>query len=143
MFDLKLPDLEVVLMPVNVIDTVQNSFTLDALPNATEKNIGVIAMKPLGGGAMLGHDITWGEGRGNKRPGIIPQLISMKDAQHFVYSMPIGAASFGCTSVEQVEENIAFAKNYSGMSTAEHADLIAKVTDVAKNNLLEHYKGNS
>ncbi len=143
MLDMNLPDLEVMLMPVNVIDTIQNSFTLNTLPKASEKNIGVMVMKPLGGGAMLGHDIIWGEGKGNKRPGIIPELISMKEAQHFVYSMPVGAASFGCTSVAQVEENIAFAKSYTGMSKAEHADLIRKVTDVAKNNLLEHYKGNN
>jgi predicted aldo/keto reductase-like oxidoreductase len=143
MFDLNLPDLEVVLMPVNVIDNVNNSFVINSLPKAVEKNIGIMAMKPLGGGGMLGTDITWGTGRGNKRPRVIPDLISMEEAQHFVYSHPVSAVSFGCTSVEQVVENISFAKSYRRMNSAKQASLIESVSDVAKNNLLEHYKGNS
>ena len=141
MLDLDLPDLEVMLMPINVIDTVQNSFTLNTLPKAVSKNIGVFAMKPLGGGGMLGADITWGIGRGNKRPRVIPDLISMEDAQHFVYSMPISAASFGCTSVSHVEENISYAKSFKQLSESKQKELIEKVTAIAQENLLEHYKG--
>ena len=141
MLDLNLPDLEVMLMPINVIDTVQDSFTLNTLPKAVSKNIGVFAMKPLGGGGMLGADITWGIGRGNTRPRVIPDLISMEDAQHFVYSMPLSAASFGCINVSQVEENIAFAKSFKQLSEAKQKELIEKVTAIAQDNLLEHYKG--
>lgn len=143
MLDMDLPDLEVMLMPVNVVDNVIDSFTINTLPKAVEKNVGVMAMKPLGGGAMLGADITWGNGVGNKRPRIIPDVISMEKAQHFVYSMPISAASFGCTAPEQVVENISCAKSFSGMTTEEQEELINKVTGIAKSNLLEHYKGNT
>ena len=142
MLDLDLPDLEVMLVPINVIDTLEHSFTLNTLPKAVSKNIGVMAMKPLGGGAMVGADITWGRGIGNSRPRVIPDVISMEEAQHFVYSMPIASASFGCTSVSQVEEDIAFAKSFKQMSAAKQKDLIERVTAIAQNNLLEHYKGN-
>jgi predicted aldo/keto reductase-like oxidoreductase len=141
MLDMDLPDLEVMLMPINLIDTVQDSFTLNTLPKAVSKNIGVFAMKPLGGGGMLGADITWGIGRGNQRPRVIPDLISMEEAQHFVYSMPLSAASFGCISVSQVEENIAYANSFRQLSEAKQKELIEKVTDIALTNLLEHYKG--
>lgn len=143
MLDMDLPDLEVMLMPVNVIDTVQNSFTLNTLPKAVEKNIGVMVMKALGGGGMLGADITWGQGKGSKRPKVIPDLISMREAQHFVYSMPVSSVSIGCISVEQVKENISLAESYTGMTKKEQEDLISKVTVIAQNNLLEHYKGNT
>jgi predicted aldo/keto reductase-like oxidoreductase len=141
MLNMNLPDLEVMLLPVNVIDTINNSFTLNTLPLASEKNIGVMAMKPIGGGGMVGADITWGLGRGNKRPRVIPDVISMREAQHFVYSMPISAASFGCTSLEHVEEDITLAKSFTGLNKEEQENLIERVTQIAQNNLLEHYKG--
>lgn len=136
-----LPGLEVMLVPVNVIDTVQDSFTLNTLPKAVEKNIGVIAMKPIGGGGMTGMPITWGQGeRGSVRPRVIPDLLSMREAQHFVYSLPVGAASFGCTSIEHVTEDIELLKSYTGMSKTEREELMKRVVDIASNNLLEHYK---
>ncbi len=141
LIDMKLPDLEVMLVPVNVIDPVKDSFIINTLPKAIENNIGIMAMKPVGGGAMVGADITWGKGKGTKRPIIIPDIISMKEAQHFVYSMPIGTASFGCTSIAQVEEDIALAKSYTTMTKSEQEALIKRVTDIAQNNFLEHYKG--
>jgi predicted aldo/keto reductase-like oxidoreductase len=141
LLDLNLPELEVMLVPVNVVDCVKNSFTLNTLPKAVEKNIGIMAMKPIGGGGMIGADIKWGKGVGTKRPSVIPDIISMKDAQHFVYSMPISAASYGCTSVAHVAEDISYLKSFTGMSKTQQDDLIKRVTSVAQNNLLEHYKG--
>jgi len=138
--DLNLPDLEVMLLPVNVIDTVHNSFVINTLPKALEKNIGVIAMKPLGGGGMLGVDITWGQGRGRKRPRVIPEILSMREAQHFAYSMPVSSVTFGCTSTAQIIENISLAKSYVAMGKEEQTKLIEKVTEVAQGGLLEHYK---
>lgn len=140
--DLNLPELEVMLLPVNVIDTVKESFTLNTLPKAKEMNIGVMAMKPLGGGGMTGEVYSWGKGIiGNPRPTVVPDIISMREAQHFVYSMPISAASFGCTSIEQVEEDISFARSFVMMTVKEQQDLIERVSEIAENNLLEHYKG--
>jgi predicted aldo/keto reductase-like oxidoreductase len=112
------------------------------LPKAVEKNIGIMAMKALGGGGMLGTDIAWGKDRGSKRDRVIPDIISMQEAQHFTYSMPIGSVTFGCISAEQVKENISLAASFTKLSKEEQESLIAKVTDIAKNNTLEHYKTN-
>ncbi len=139
--DRKLPGLEIMLVPVNVVDTVQYSFTLNTLPKAVEKNIGIIAMKPIGGGGMTGGKITWGQGeKGTVRPAVIPDVITMREAQHFVYSMPVGAVSFGCTSIEHVKEDIELAKSYKGMRKTEQEELMRRVVEIASNNLLEHYK---
>lgn len=141
MLDKNLPDLEVMLVPLNLIDTVQDSFVINTLPKAVGKDIGVIAMKPVGGGAMTGEKITWGQGvRGFERPKVIPDIVNMQEAQHFVYSLPISAASFGCTSVEQVEEDIALASSFTGMGKKEKEDLMARVIEISRNNMLEHYK---
>jgi len=143
MLDLDLPELEVMFLPVNVIDTINDSFTINTLPKAVSKNIGTFAMKPLASGGMLGYDITWGIGRGNKRPTVIPDIISMEEAQHFVYSMPVSSVSFGCNSVSEVEESISYAKSFRQMSEKKQKNLIEKVTEIAQKNWLEHYKGSN
>lgn len=140
--DLNLPDIEVMLVPVNVVDNVYNSFTINTLPKAIEKGVGVMAMKPIGGGGMTGSEITWGKDKGSKRDRVIPEVISMREAQHFNYSMPISTATFGCTTAEQVVENISLAKSFTAMSKNEQTELIERVTEIAKNNTLEHYKSN-
>jgi uncharacterized protein len=141
-FDQNLPDIEVVLMPVSVIDTAINSFTLNALPKAVEKEIGVIAMKVLGGGGMLGSEITWGKDVGSKRDRVIPEVVTMREAQHFTYSMPVSSSTIGCITPEQVVENISLVESFTSMSKTEQDALIEKVAEIAKNNTLEHYKSN-
>ena len=140
LLDMDLPDLEVMLLPINAIDPIYNSFVINTLPKAVEKNIGIMAMKPIGGGGMTGQVIAWGRGRGNSRDKVIPDVISMQDAQHYVYSMPVAAASYGCTAVEHVVEDIAHAKSFTKMSSTEQAALIEKVASMNQNGILEHYK---
>lgn len=140
LLDMDLPDLEVMLLPINAIDPIYNSFILNTLPKAVEKNTGIMAMKPIGGGGMTGQVIAWGRGRGNSRDKVIPNVISMKDAQHYVYSMPVAAATYGCTTVDHVVENIEHAKSFTKMSSTEQATLIEKVASMNQNGILEHYK---
>lgn len=140
LLDLNLPDVEVMLLPVNAIDPIYNSFIINTLPKAVDKNIGIMAMKALGGGGLIGAKISWGRGRGNNRDRVVPDVISMEDAQHYVYSMPISAATFGCTTADQVKENIQHAKNFTKMTSTKQAALIEKVASMNQNGILEHYK---
>ncbi|HYQ59347.1 MAG TPA: aldo/keto reductase [Draconibacterium sp.] len=140
LLDMDLPDLEVMLLPINAIDPAYNSFVMNTLPKAVEKNTGVIAMKPIGGGGMTGQTIAWGRGRGNSRERVIPNVISMKDAQHYVYSMPVASATYGCTTTGHVTEDIELAKSFIKMSNDEQTALIEKVASMNQNGILEHYK---
>ncbi|HYQ57606.1 MAG TPA: aldo/keto reductase [Draconibacterium sp.] len=141
LLDKDLPDMEVMLLPVNAIDPAYNSFILNTLPKAVDKNIGVMAMKALGGGGMTGADVAWGRGgRGTKRDRVIPDVISMKEAQQYVYSMPVATVTYGCTTAEQVKEDIEYVKNFSKMSNTEQSALVEKVASMNQDGVLEHYK---
>jgi predicted aldo/keto reductase-like oxidoreductase len=127
-------------MPVNVVDPVQKSFILNTLPLAQEKNVGVIAMKVFAGGGLHGREITWGNDVGQDRESLIPEIISNREAHHFTLSMPVATATIGCHDAGHVRENIANARSYAKISDAEYKELVEKVTQVALNNTVEHYK---
>lgn len=133
-------DLEVMLVPVNVVDPVKTSFILNTLPLAQEKNIGVIAMKVYAGGGLHGQTATWGNGRGIEREAFIPDLISNEEALHYALSMPIATASIGITAAEQVRDNIAHVKSFTKYTQQQCEDLVQRVTEVAMRNIVEHYK---
>lgn len=134
-------DLEVVLLPINVVDPVQNSFILNTLPKASERNMGVIGMKIYAGGGLFGGEVPWGTGRGETRTGVIPNIITKKEAQHFAYSLPVASTTIGCHDADHVRENIANTRSFTRISDTEYAELVERVTEVALNNTLEHYKG--
>jgi uncharacterized protein len=133
-------DLEVVLMPINVADAVQQSFSLNTVPVANEKDVGVIGMKIFAGGGFYGRPATWGAGRGQERELVIPDIISKKEAQHYAYSLPIAATTIGCNNATHVEEVLENTRNFDKLSEAEFKELIERITEVALNNPLEHYK---
>jgi predicted aldo/keto reductase-like oxidoreductase len=140
LIDKNFEDLEVVLLPVNPADVVQNSFILNTVPKANEKNMGVIGMKIFAGGGFFGEPATWGPGRGQERERVIPDILTTREAQHFAYSLPIGAMTIGCHDGDHVRENVANTRSYNGITQAQYNELIERVTDVALKNPLEHYK---
>jgi len=136
-----LPELEFMLCPVNVADPSYNSFILNSFPVARKKGLGILAMKSLAGGGLLGGVARWGRLRGQERPVIIPDLLSVAEAHQFALSQPVASLVAGHDSVEQLETNIATARKAVRMSEAEREDLIAKVADIASRGMTEHYKG--
>ena len=92
------------------------------------------------GGGFFGDPATWGNGRGQERERVIPEILSTREAQHFALSLPVGATTIGCHDSEHVRENITNARSYSGITRTEYHELIERVTEVALNNTLEHYK---
>lgn len=133
-------DIEVILLPVTVADPVQNSFILNTLPKAIEKNMGIIGMKVLAGGGYFGGKIPWGRNKGKERARVIPDIISKKEAQHFAYSLPVASTTIGCHNAAHVRENISYAKTFSKLSDEEYKGLIERVKETALNNTLESYK---
>jgi uncharacterized protein len=91
-------------------------FEEEVLPAATEKGIGVIAMKVMGQQSLVG------DGAGKAPP---EELI------RYVLSLPIAAAEIGHTSIEILEQNVAAARNFTPMSSAEIASLRARLSGSA------------
>lgn len=135
-----IPEIEVMMCPVNPVDALRKSFVLNVLPVAAEKNIGVVGMKIFGGGGLTGQPIRWGATRGEERESVIPEYLSVKDALHYAWSLPISTTTLGCSTVEEVETDIAHLHNFAGMSQSKRKELTEKLKEVASRNLLEHYK---
>ena len=87
---------DTVLAAVNAADRHRLSFIEILMPKALEKKMGVIAMKVLSRGDIL------------KKGGIE----SARDAISYVLSLPVSTALIGCTTPEEVIENVEIAKNF-------------------------------
>lgn len=135
-----LPEIEVMMCPVNPADPLRKSFILNVLPKAAEKNVGVIGMKILGGGGLTGAPVTWGGTRGELRESVIPEKISIEDALHFAWSLPISTTTLGCMTVDQVNMDAKYLRSYAGMSESKRKELTERLKELAERNNFEHYK---
>lgn len=140
LLDKNLPEIEVMMCPVNPVDPLRKSFILNVLPKAVEKNVGVVGMKILGGGGLTGVPINWGGTSGEARESVIPEKIGFEDALHFAWSLPVSTTTLGCTNVEQVKEDIKYLHSFAGMSESKRRELTESLKELALRNNFEHYK---
>ena len=86
-------------MPVNVLDVHYRSFQKHVVPVCLKKQVGVIGMKGFGGG-----------------PGILAKAgLSATEAYRYALSQPVASQVVGLTSMEQLREAIALARNFTPM----------------------------
>lgn len=115
-------DFDTVLLPVNPAEPSYRSFLEGVVPVANEKAMGIIGMK------------VYFRGFASKLPG----YVSMEPFLHFALSQPITNVVVGCDSVEQLEENVSFARSFNPISKEEMESLIDEVAPYA--NSLMYYK---
>jgi len=140
LLDKNLPEIEVMMCPVNPVDPLRKSFVLNVLPKAVEKNVGVIGMKILGGGGLTGVPIKWGGTPGETRESVIPEKIGFEEALHFAWSLPVSTTTLGCTTVQQIKDDIQYLHSFAGMDEAKRKELTGRLKDLAMQNNFEHYK---
>lgn len=121
--------LETCQMPINVADPSFNSFVLGVLPKLVDRGYGVLAMKTLTGGGLVG--------RGRTR--IVPDLVSITEALHFVWSLPVSCLISGPDSAAQYQQTIDIAKSFKPLDDKQRNDLVAKVA-AAAGRAVESYK---
>jgi len=114
---------ETIQMPINVVDQHYLSFSQNVLPVAVERDIGVIAMKSLGGGRL-------------HREGIV----SPKEGLRFAMTLPVSTVCSGMQSMKMLRENIETARNFTPMSEEEINDLLERTIKYAMNGEYEWYK---
>ncbi|MDP8242821.1 MAG: aldo/keto reductase [Candidatus Hinthialibacter antarcticus] len=124
-------------MPINCADPSYGSFIRSVLPELVPRDFGVIAMKTLACGGFFGGT-TWFQN--GPKPKICPTRMSVQEAIHFVWSMPVSVLVTGPNSVEQMQEKIDLARSYTGMSEDERQQLIDKVVDLTPDSGVEFYK---
>ncbi|MBC9867776.1 MAG: aldo/keto reductase [Opitutae bacterium] len=126
--------------PINAVDaaTPGNSFTRMVLPEVVKRGHSHIAMKTLGGGGLVGGSMS-----GNRKPpGLItiPDRISLEENFHFVLSQPITSWVSGTDSLEQLKQNIGFARSFSHLTEGDKKAIVQKVAGLHTDKLVESYK---
>lgn len=100
-------EFDAILMAINAADVHYNSFIKVALPEAVERGMGVIAMKiPARGRLFREGGVT-----------------TMEQAFRYTLTQQVSTAIIGCSSVEDVEENVQLAKDFEPYSEAEIENL--------------------
>ena len=124
-------------MPINAADPSYRSFIRNVLPVLVEKRLGVLAMKTLADQGFFGRN------RWDRRPTgvspLIPDRISVREALHFVWSLPVSTLITGAESLEQLHEKVGLARSFQALSAEERRRIVQRVADLA-GNAVEYYK---
>jgi predicted aldo/keto reductase-like oxidoreductase len=128
---------DAVLMPVNVLDQTYFSFTQNVLPKALDRNMGVLSIKSLADGRFFSkkEQANW-----TSDDPIIPNYMSIKEAMHFVWSLPVTVLISGNENATFMREKIALARSFSKLTEEERLALVEKVKDIALTGKVEYFK---
>ena len=132
-------DFDTVQMPINVADPSYNSFVLQVLPKLVEKDYGVLAMKTLAFGQIIGKNEGWRRRDQLIAPPIVPERMSLAQALGFVWSLPVSTLISGMPIPEEVIENARLAREHVELDEAQRLALIDAAAEFAGPNL-EFYK---
>ncbi len=103
-----------ILMTLNAADSHALPFQDDVLPDAVDRDLGIIAMKVPAHGRILRED----------------GVPTMAKALGYVWSFPVHTAIVGISEIAQLEENVAIAKQFEPYSESMRKQIAA---------LTEHY----
>jgi len=129
-------------MPLNVCDPSFESFQKYVLPELLKKEYGVIAMKTMAGGSMMGGriDTTPDDIKTKDIPDVVSKTdLTMANLHQYVYSLPISSLCSGCRSLSDLEQNVEVLQNLKKLSETD----MAKLEELAKpyaGMIVENYK---
>ena len=115
-------------MPLNVCDPSFESFETNVMPVLLKKEYGIIAMKTMAGGSMMGDriDTTPKDIKTSDIPDFVTDTeITLANLHQYVYALPVSSLCSGCVSVKQIEENVAVLQNLKKLSDSDKERLIA------------------
>lgn len=115
-------DFDTVLIPVNPAEPGYKDFLEEIIPLANKKGMGIIGMK------------VYFRGFARELPGVT----TMEPFFRFSLSQPITTAVIGCDNIQQLEENVNFARSFSPMTDREIQGRIDIISPYARR--LMYYK---
>ncbi len=116
--------LETCQMPINCFDPNYKSFVNNVLPTLVEKQIGVLAMKTLSNGGFFGGTRHF---EGGSNPKLVPNVVSVREAIHFVWSLPVTTLITGANDVPMLQEKIDLARSFKKMDDKSRMELVERV----------------
>jgi predicted aldo/keto reductase-like oxidoreductase len=114
---------DTVQMPLNVMDAHHNSFEKQVLPVLVKEEIGVLGMKPLGGGELLKSN-----------------AVTPVECLHYAMSLPVSVVITGCDSQRVLRQALQAARTHDKLRPNERAGLLERTADVAREGKYELYK---
>jgi predicted aldo/keto reductase-like oxidoreductase len=135
-------ELDTCQMPLNVCDPNFESFQHGALPALLDRKYGVIAMKTMAGGSMMGKriDTTPREIATEDIPDVVGKTgISYAELHQYVYALPVSSLCSGCDTLQKLEDNVAVLQNLKKLSKKDMERIENTVKPYA-GYLVENYK---
>jgi len=128
---------DTILMALNAADQHHFSFMDTLLPLAVEKRMGIIGMKVPARGRLLS---SWTppplESQQHSWEGAViatrPGPLQMREAMYYALSLPVSTVIIGCDSIQQLEENVQLAREFTPLSAHQMASLAASAEPVSK-----------
>lgn len=129
-------------MPLNVCDPSFESFQHDVLPVLNKKGYGVIAMKTMAGGSMMGGriDTTPQDIRTKDIPDVVAKTeLSHANLHEYVYSLPVSSLCSGCRFTYELEANVKVLNDFKKLSAGDMERLVNYAKPYA-GLIVENYK---
>ncbi|MHB8109179.1 MAG: aldo/keto reductase [Syntrophorhabdaceae bacterium] len=114
---------DTVQMPLNVMDNHFRSFEKNVLPELVTAGIGVLGMKPLGGGTILES-----------------KTVSPVQCLHYAMSLPVSTVITGIDSMDILRQDLDAVKTFRPLTEDERYDLIVHTHDSARHGHFEPFK---
>ncbi|HEY3354730.1 MAG TPA: aldo/keto reductase [Polyangia bacterium] len=117
---------DTVQMPLNLMDAHFRSFAREVLPLLVAQGIGVLGMKPLGGGVILRS-----------------RTVSAIDCLHYALNLPTATVITGIDRMAMLEQALQAAKTFQPLTTEQVDALLARTRHAAVAGAYELYKTQS
>jgi aryl-alcohol dehydrogenase-like predicted oxidoreductase len=114
---------DTIQMPLNVMDAHFKSFETDVLPVALSKGMGILHMKPLGGGFILDS-----------------KTATPEECLRYALSLPTSVMITGCDSQGILDQALAAAIGFRPYTGTERQDLLDRTRDAANSGKFERFK---
>jgi predicted aldo/keto reductase-like oxidoreductase len=114
---------DAVQMPLNVMDAHFRSFEKQVVPQLVKEGVGVLGMKPLGSGLILGSG-----------------TVTAKECLHYALNLPTSVVITGINKMEYVDQAIDAVRTFKPMDAAAVAALLGKTKQLAATGKYELFK---
>ncbi len=127
---------DAILMALNAADVHYLSFKNYLLPEALKQGIAIIGMKVATRGRMIS---TWTPPPLEEQPKrlrtALPGTLTIKEALSYNMSLPVSTTILGVDDLEQIEENVKIASQFSPLSDPEMMALEHKTLPIVRQGL--------
>ncbi|HTX41432.1 MAG TPA: aldo/keto reductase [Acidobacteriaceae bacterium] len=129
-----------ILMALNAADPHHYSFEDQLLPLAVEKQMGIIGMKVPARGRILSswtpppleqQEHSWEGMVIAKQPG----TLDIREAVYYTLTRPVSTIIIGCDSIQQLEQNVQLARDFTPLTDQQMASIAARTEPVSKQSL--------